>query len=171
MGKRSGSSRHHPAEAGFGIGPGRAPASSRGEQWPRVPPQGSQRTRPGLGRQSGSTSTAPHSLLASCFPATSTRRRYRAGARAHPSEGRSLRRRLISTGTRCSGGSSLMIAASTSVMSSACERRSPGQHFVEHAAERPDVGALVDRLAARLLGAHVGRGAKNHAAPASSRAR
>ena len=27
----------------------------------------------------------------------------------------------------------------------------PGQHLVEHAAERPDVGALVDRLPARLL--------------------
>ena len=32
-----------------------------------------------------------------------------------------------------------------------------GKHFIEDAAERPDVRALVDRLAARLLGAHVGR--------------
>ena len=40
------------------------------------------------------------------------------------------------------------------------ERRQAGQHFVEHAAERPDVGPLVDRLAARLLGTHVRRGAE-----------
>ena len=38
-----------------------------------------------------------------------------------------------------------------------------GQHFVQHAAEGPDVGPLVDRLAARLLGAHVGGRAENHA--------
>ena len=43
------------------------------------------------------------------------------------------------------------------------KRGPPGQHFVEHAAERPDVGALVDGLAARLLGAHVGGGAEDHA--------
>ena len=39
--------------------------------------------------------------------------------------------------------------------SSAC------QHLVQHAAERPDVRALVDRLAARLLRTHVGGGAQN----------
>ena len=43
------------------------------------------------------------------------------------------------------------------------ERASPGQHFIEHAAERPDIGSLVDRLAARLLGAHVRAGAEDHA--------
>ena len=48
----------------------------------------------------------------------------------------------------------------------------PGQHLVEHAAERPDVGALVDRLATRLLGAHVGGGADDSAsAPPSRRTR
>ena len=35
------------------------------------------------------------------------------------------------------------------------EGRATGDHLEEHAAERPDVGALVDRVAAGLLGAHV----------------
>ena len=43
------------------------------------------------------------------------------------------------------------------------ERLPAGQHLVEDAAKGPDVGALVDRPAARLLGAHVGRGAENDA--------
>ena len=40
------------------------------------------------------------------------------------------------------------------------KRDASGQHLVEHAAERPDVGAFVDRFPARLLRAHVGRGAR-----------
>ena len=44
-----------------------------------------------------------------------------------------------------------------------------GEHLVQHAAERPDVGALVDRFAARLFGAHVRRGAENHARRVSRR--
>ena len=39
------------------------------------------------------------------------------------------------------------------------------QHLGEHAAERPDVRALVDGLSLRLLGCHVGRGAENQAQP------
>jgi len=42
------------------------------------------------------------------------------------------------------------------------ERGSAGKHLVEQATERPDVGALVDKAAARLLGAHVGGGAKQY---------
>ena len=43
------------------------------------------------------------------------------------------------------------------------KREAAGQHLVEHAAERPDVGALVDALTARLLRAHVGGGAEDRA--------
>ena len=43
--------------------------------------------------------------------------------------------------------------------------RRPVEHLEEHAAERPDVGALVDGLAARLLRAHVG-GACRRCTPA-----
>ena len=44
-----------------------------------------------------------------------------------------------------------------------------GEHLEEHAAERPDVGAFVDRLALRLLRAHVGGGPDDHAQPAGHR--
>ena len=37
----------------------------------------------------------------------------------------------------------------------------PGEHLVQHAAEGPDIGPLVDDLAARLLRAHVGGGAED----------
>ena len=50
------------------------------------------------------------------------------------------------------------------------ERLAAGEALEEHAAERPDVGAPVDRLAARLLGAHVGRGAEDHARAGARRA-
>ena len=45
----------------------------------------------------------------------------------------------------------------------AAKRRPGCQHLVQHAAKRPDVGPLVDRLPARLLGTHIGGGARNHA--------
>ena len=44
-----------------------------------------------------------------------------------------------------------------------------GQHLVEHDTERPDVGALISRLARRLLGTHVGRRAEDHSFPSSRR--
>ena len=37
------------------------------------------------------------------------------------------------------------------------------QHLVQHNAERPDIGALIDGFAASLLGAHVSGGAENSA--------
>jgi len=45
----------------------------------------------------------------------------------------------------------------------ATEGMPAGEHLVEHAAERPDIGPPVDHLPARLLGAHVGGRTKNHA--------
>ena len=44
----------------------------------------------------------------------------------------------------------------------AFEQAASGEHFAEHDAEGPDVGALVDGLAAGLLGAHIGGGAEDH---------
>ena len=55
------------------------------------------------------------------------------------------------------------IAAIVSEMVSPGNAGSTSQHFVQHAAERPDVGPLVDRLAPRLLRAHVGGRAENDA--------
>ncbi len=51
----------------------------------------------------------------------------------------------------------------------ALEQPPPGQHLVEHDAERPDVGAAVDLLALGLLGAHVRRRAEDHAGDRSGR--
>ena len=48
------------------------------------------------------------------------------------------------------------------------KRGASRQHLVQHAPERPDVGALVDGLTARLLRAHVGGRAEDRAACASS---
>ena len=45
----------------------------------------------------------------------------------------------------------------------AVERARACQHLVEHAAERPDVRALVDGAPARLFGRHVRRGAEDEA--------
>ena len=42
------------------------------------------------------------------------------------------------------------------------KRPASGQHLVEHDAQRPHVGARVERIAARLLGRHVGDGAEDH---------
>jgi hypothetical protein len=43
------------------------------------------------------------------------------------------------------------------------ERPPAGEHFIDDAAERPDVGSPVDRLPLGLLGAHVGGGAQDDA--------
>ena len=43
----------------------------------------------------------------------------------------------------------------------ACKQLTTGDHLVQHHAERPDIGALVHRLPAGLLGSHVGGGAED----------
>jgi len=45
----------------------------------------------------------------------------------------------------------------------ALERDAARQHLVQHTAECPDVGPLVDELSPRLFGAHVGGRAEDHA--------
>ena len=45
---------------------------------------------------------------------------------------------------------------------SAGERHPAGRELEEHDAEREDIGPVVDRMAERLLGRHVGHGAEHH---------
>jgi hypothetical protein len=45
----------------------------------------------------------------------------------------------------------------------AVESAAPGDELVQHAPERPDIGAAIDGLATRLLGRHVGGGAEDDA--------
>ena len=42
------------------------------------------------------------------------------------------------------------------------ERLAAGEHFEEHAPERPDIGALVDGLSAGLFRTHIGGSPQNH---------
>ena len=90
------------------------------------------------------------------------RRRCRAGDASDPSPDSAAaddeRAAASSAGSAVQSGSRSRIAASVSDTVSPAKRGSPREHLVEHAAERPDVGALVDRLPARLLRAHVGGG-------------
>ena len=81
-----------------------------------------------------------------------------------PESARGLRRH-VARAARSSRARRLSTAASVSATSSPSNARLPGEHLVEHAPERPDVAALVDRASLRLLGTHVRRRAEDHAAP------
>ena len=67
--------------------------------------------------------------------------------------------------------SSLITAAMISAAVSPPKQRAARQHLEQHHAERPDVRALVDGPAARLLRRHVGGGAEDHAALGARRRR
>ena len=73
----------------------------------------------------------------------------------------------VAAGSADQSGSRSRIFAIESETVSPANVDAPGQHLVEHAAERPDVGALVDRQSARLLGTHVGGRADDGALRAS----
>ena len=74
----------------------------------------------------------------------------------------------VEAGKAVQSGSRSRIAAMVSETVSPANAQAAGQHLVQHAAERPDVGALVDRLAARLLRTHVRRRCRG-STPASRR--
>ena len=94
-------------------------------------------------------------------------RRYRADASWRPSRDSGVEaagwRAASCRAARSNPGSRSRIAAIVSDTVSPGNATRPVEHFVQHAAERPDVRALVDRLPARLFGAHVGGRAENHA--------
>jgi hypothetical protein len=58
----------------------------------------------------------------------------------------------VAAGSSNQSGVRSISAAIVSGDGGAAERRTTRQHFIEHAAECPDVGAFVDGLAACLLG-------------------
>ncbi len=85
--------------------------------------------------------------------AMSCRRRLRSFSRHRRSS-----RRIpagVPAGSSFQAGSRVRIAEIVSDTVSPAKRRSAGQHFPQHAAERPDVGSLVDNAATSLLGRHV----------------
>ena len=94
-------------------------------------------------------------------------RRCRAAAASDPCRGSAAAAAgcswRVAAGSRLQSGSRSRIGGERVGDRLAAERGAAGEHLVEHAAERPDVGALVDGLAARLLGTHVGGRAEDHA--------
>ena len=102
-------------------------------------------------------------LRARCGPrrcrAAAARRRDRGSAPASWRSGRG-----VEAGSRDQSTSARSTAASVSGDVVALERPRARQHLVEHGAERPDVAAPIGLASLGLLGAHVRRGAEQHAA-------
>ena len=71
--------------------------------------------------------------------------------------------RRTTSGASSSRGSDFTTDASVSVRSSPSNSLLPVSISDQHDAERPDIRALVDYFAPRLLGTHVGRRSQNHA--------
>ena len=98
----------------------------------------------------GGVGAASSSSISACASPMSRRRRFGSFSR-HRCSSRRMRCGVAS-GSAFQSGSRSRMAAIVSETVSPAKASAAGQHLVEHAAERPDVGALVDRLAARLLG-------------------
>ena len=135
---------------------------------------------------SAATANAPSTPAVRVAPMTATRRLRRRSSRTRP-PAPGARRRCRATrcfgsfcrharssladarrdvgGQRVQSGSRSSTRASVSETSSPAKGRVAREHLVQHAAERPDVGALVDRLPARLLRAHVRGRAENQRRP------
>ena len=67
----------------------------------------------------------------------------------------------VDDGSACQSGSRSITAAIVSESVAPPNADPAGQHLVQHAAERPDICALVHGLAARLLRAHIRGGSEN----------
>ncbi len=151
--------------------PGRrrgAPAVCQRAAWRAMrQSQGPPRPRPAPPRQSATpfrAATGKQQLPEAPFavlPAADPRRRCRAGA----SSG-------LSPGTCAAAAGPAGRAAQIRILLHhrsqrfrqilALEQPLAGEHLIQHHAERPDVGALIDNLPARLLRAHVCRRAEDH---------
>ena len=124
--------------------------------------RGAAGTTAGAAAGSGAGSLPPmRPSIATRASPMSRRRAFGSFVRQRSSRRRSSRG--VFGGKRVQSGSRSITRARTSVTSVAVERAPAGEHLVEHAAERPDVGAPIDGLPARLLRRHVGGRAENHA--------
>ena len=120
---------------------------------------------------SGGPAAAPDADNRSAVALSAMRKRTtdKSGMRARRSRSRHRLMSVRSAGWNIRGGSAAQsgsprrIAASVSETSSPSNAFLPDQHFEQQTAERPDVAALIDRLALRLLRTHVGGGAENDA--------
>ena len=127
-----------------------------------APATGIARFRSGFGAVRCSASTAPSGFAISASISIRTSpiacQRWRGSFSRH-------RATILRTpaGKRSSAGCSFTTETRMSVTVSPRENLLPGQHLVKYYAEGPDVGASVDRLAARLLGTHISRRAQDHA--------